>query len=176
MGKRSSFERVERDFYPTPLPAALPLLDHLSAGTKFAEPCAGDGALVRHLESHGHVCTLASDIEPQIDGPERVDVFNVSDFGNSDCVITNPPWNRKVLHPMIHHFVQCEIPAWLLFDADWPHTKQSADLMGYCSDIVPVGRVKWIPDSKYTGKDNAAWYRFDVAANVTIFHPRQIRT
>jgi len=24
-----------------------------------------------------------------------------------------------------------------------------------------VGRVKWIPDSKMTGKDNCAWYLFD---------------
>ena len=24
-----------------------------------------------------------------------------------------------------------------------------------------VGRVKWIPDSKMTGKDNCAWHLFD---------------
>jgi hypothetical protein len=28
----------------------------------FAEPCAGDGALVRHLESHGLRCAYAGDI------------------------------------------------------------------------------------------------------------------
>jgi len=26
--------------------------------------------------------------------------------------------------------------------------------------IVSVGRVKWIPDSKHTGKDNVCWYLF----------------
>ena len=52
-------------------------------------------------------------------------------------------------------------PTWLLFDADWMHTKQSAPLMPYCRAIVSVGRLKWIPDSAMTGKDNAAWYLFD---------------
>jgi hypothetical protein len=26
--------------------------------------------------------------------------------------------------------------------------------------VVSVGRVKWMPDSDSTGKDNAAWYLF----------------
>ena len=29
MGKRSDFERIPRDFYPTPYKAVLPLLPHL---------------------------------------------------------------------------------------------------------------------------------------------------
>jgi hypothetical protein len=51
MGKRSSFERREADFYPTPRVAVVPLIPHLRCIKTFAEPCAGDGALVRHLES-----------------------------------------------------------------------------------------------------------------------------
>ena len=48
MGKRSDFERRPGDFYPTPRAAALPLIAHLRGGgiATFAEPCAGDGALV----------------------------------------------------------------------------------------------------------------------------------
>jgi hypothetical protein len=33
--------------------------------------------------------------------------------------------------------------------------------MPCCSDIVTIGRVKWIEGSKHTGKENHAWYRFD---------------
>ena len=51
-------------------------------------------------------------------------------------------------------------PTWLLFDADWAHTKQARPYLKYCDKIVSVGRVKWIPDSKMTGKDNCAWYLF----------------
>ena len=39
MGKRSSFERRERDFYPTPRAAVLPLIPHLRGIRTFAEPC-----------------------------------------------------------------------------------------------------------------------------------------
>ena len=64
MGKRSNFERREADFYPTPRAAAVPLIPYLAAGgvKTFAEPCAGDGDLVRHLESFGLHCAYAGDI------------------------------------------------------------------------------------------------------------------
>ena len=64
MGKRSDFERKERDFYPTPYEAVVPLLPHLEKGTKFDEPCVGHGALYDHLESMGYYGTSASDIQP----------------------------------------------------------------------------------------------------------------
>ena len=100
MGKRSSFERVPRDFYPTPREAVLPLLPHLAPGTRFTEPCAGDGALVRHLESAGHHCELAYDIEGESLGVWPDDA-RTSLWLEGDAFITNPPWDRKVLHPII---------------------------------------------------------------------------
>lgn len=161
MGKRSNFERVERDFYPTPREAVLPLLPHLEPGAIFAEPCAGDGALIEALESFGHYCGWAGDIEPRsarVLGKNSMDMKD--DSFVATCIITNPPWDRKILHPMIEHFVSMR-PTWLLFDADWMHTKQSSEMIKRCSKIVSVGRVKWIPDSKMTGKDNCAWYLFE---------------
>lgn len=158
VGKRSNFERVERDFYPTPYEAVVPLLPHLPGYTEFSEPCCGEGHLVRHLERHGHRCVMATDI----DG--GVDVFDITRC-DGDMFITNPPWSRGVLHPLIEHLSGLAL-TWLLFDADWMHTKQSASLMTRCRKIVSVGRVKWIPDSKMTGKDNAAWYLFDGRENV----------
>ena len=161
MGKRSNFERVERDFYPTPLEAVLPLLDHLPDDFTFAEPCAGKGDLVCHLENLGGTCTWASDIEhyPGARNIEWIDFSELSDDNVSDSnfIITNPPWNRKILHPMIEHFSSLR-PTWLLFDADWAHTKQSAPYIEKCAKIVSVGRVKWF--GNMTGKDNCAWYLF----------------
>ena len=61
MGKRSDFERQPRDFYPTPFAAVEPLIEHLPQGFTFAEPCAGDGQLCRHLEYFGGDCMWASD-------------------------------------------------------------------------------------------------------------------
>ena len=167
MGKRSDFERKPRDFYPTPIEAVKPLLPHLPDGFGFAEPCAGDGALVEHLETKG-VCMWASDIEPQAEGIHKrsYDELSFDELIDSEYVITNPPWDRKILHPMIEHFKSFK-PTWLLFDADWMHTRQSREYIKYCSMIVSVGRIKWF--GNMTGKDNCAWYLFDKETTSTKF-------
>lgn len=166
MGKRSSFERRAQDFYPTPLDAVAPLASHLEP-CQFIEPCCGNMDLVSHLEGYGFECVWSSDIADGVDAL-LLDGREIP----SAPIITNPPWSRLILHRMIEHFSRMR-QTWLLFDADWPHTKQSADLMRFCHAIVPVGRVKWIPDSKHTGKDNCAWYRFEATEAQTIFHPRE---
>ena len=165
MGKRSSFERIPRDFYPTPREAVLPLLPHLSPGTSFAEPCAGDGALIRHFCDHGHTLFEGSDIEPRADWIGTADATAQS-YGNmrGAVFITNPPWDRSILHSIILNLSR-QAPTWLLFDADWIHTRQSAPFVPYLRKIVSVGRVKWIPGSPFTGKDNCAWYLFDQASD-----------
>ena len=160
MGKRSSFERRPMDFYATPEAAVLPLLPWLPANARFCEPCAGQGDLIRHLMAHGHSCVSACDLSPDTPYPEK-DALQLEkdDIDTANYIITNPPWSRDVLHPMIMRFKDIA-PTWLLFDADWMHTKQSKPYMQYCRMIVSVGRIKWIADSKHTGKDNCAWYLF----------------
>ena len=159
MGKRSSFERIPRDFYPTPRAAVEPLLQHLPPETRFAEPCAGDGALIDALTVAGHRCCAATDIAPRRRDISEADALTGPWVGY-DYIITNPPWTRTILHPMIEHFAS-QLPTWLLFDADWMHTKQSAPFMPMLRKVVSVGRVKWIADSPFTGKDNCCWYLFD---------------
>lgn len=157
----------------TPESAVLPLLPHLAPRTHFVEPCAGDGRLVRHLEKHGHVCVDAFDIEPDCDSVEQADALTVEYRpAPSDVCITNPPWGRHVLHPLITKW-RLLMPTWFLFDADWMHTKQSAPFMPYCSAIVSVGRVKWIEGSKMTGKDNVSWYRLQSEPCQTHFYGRE---
>lgn len=155
MGKRSNFERRKNDAYQTPPAAVLPLLPHLRGISTFAEPCAGEGKLIATLECHGLICVHQGDIEDGRDAllDEELPRIRV------DAIITNPPWTREILHPMILRF-QSIAPTWLLFDADWIHTRQAAPFIDQCSHIVSVGRVKWIEDSAFTGKDNAAWHRF----------------
>ena len=160
MGKRSDFERKPRDFYPTPMEAVKPLIPHLPRKFTFAEPCAGDGALCRHLEHYGGVCMWASDIDPQLEGIHKNDYSEIgyNELIESEYIITNPPWDRAILHPMIEHLSK-QKPTWLLFDADRMHTKQSIPYLRYLHKIVSVGRIKWFGNT--TGKDNCAWYLFD---------------
>jgi hypothetical protein len=153
-------ERREADFYPTPGAAVLPLIPYLRRDgiRTFAEPCAGEGDLVRHLETFGLRCVYAGDIS------SGQDALALDHYGAIDCIITNPPYDtahrRKLMHALIEHF-QNIAPTWLLLDADWKETRQAAPFLPHCSDIVPIGRVKWIEGSKHTGKDNTCWYLFD---------------
>lgn len=173
MGKRSDFERNERDYYPTPEEGVLPLIPHLQGNEIFVEPCGGGGHLIRHLEKRGLVCGAAFDLEPQVTTVLPGDALLLSerDCGEADLIITNPPWDRDVLHPMIDTF-RILLPTWLLFDADWMHTRQATPFLVYCEKIVSVGRLKWIPDSKHVGKDNCAWYLFGSEPTETIFYGR----
>lgn len=162
MGKRSNFKRAKGDFYKTPLAPVMRLQIHLPSQTKFCEPCAGDGELVRHLERLGHTCVAAWDISPRGTKTKitKADALKKSAPVSADFFITNPPWTRSLLHPLIEK-LSYQLPTWLLFDADWMHTTQARDLLRHCSRIVSVGRVKWIKNSPHVGKDNACWYRFD---------------
>jgi hypothetical protein len=156
MGKRSNFERRPADFYPTPRAAVVPLIPYLRASNvrSFAEPCAGEGDLVRHLEGFGLHCAYSGDIS------RGQDALEIDHYGAVDCIITNPPYTRDLLHRLIEHF-QRIAPTWLLLTADWVSTLQAVPYLSRCSDMVTIGRVKWFEHSKYTSKDNFAWYRFD---------------
>jgi hypothetical protein len=83
MGKRSNFERIPRDLYPTPAKAVQPLIPYLRAARigSFAEPCCGNGDLVRHLEGYDLTCAYRGDIAT------GQDALASDRYGDSDIVI-----------------------------------------------------------------------------------------
>lgn len=178
MGKRSSgtFKRRAQDAYDTPVEAVIPLLPWLpDKETGFWEPCAGKGDLVHGIMSNAPQmnCVAKSDIEPRSPHIKKQDALHA--VANCDMIITNPPWTRKLLHPMIDHFARLA-PTWLLFDADWMHTVQAEPYLPFCRRIVSVGRVSWM-ENGISGKDNCAWYLFDRTGPLTetIFNGRTKR-
>ena len=159
MGKRSNFERIENDAYYSPYKAVAPLIPYLPPNTKFADLCAGNGGMARHIEKHGHSCIYQSDIDPQREGIERRDyLFFGGDIPSADMYIMNPPWEREILHPTIELFRNLA-PTWLLFDSDWMFTGQAKEYKKYCELIVTVGRISWMGNGT-AGKDNCCWYKF----------------
>ncbi len=183
MGKRTTgtYPRRDSDFYPTPIATTLRLLPHLPKDVSFAEPMCGDGAIVYALLSEaglsGH---YTGDIDPQGTAKNYAkvkDVFETTkeDFAKDDLIISNPPWPSPKHHnpsdrapvgagqptvAIIKHLIQFK-PCWMLLSADFMHNRYFGDLAPYCRKIVSVGRVKWIPDSKAVGMDNACWYFFE---------------
>lgn len=176
MTKRAykKFKRNERSFYETPKEAVYPLVRYLKdiegancSRFEFVEPCAGHMALARHIRNisdGAFQCSLALDIRGDLPRcVQEFDSLNLTKdqvvYSGASKIITNPPWDRKILHPMIEVFSDiCD--TFLLFDADWIHTKQSIPFLPRLRTIISIGRVKWIADSDSVGFDNAAWYRF----------------
>jgi len=152
---------------PTPFAAVEPLINHLPNKFTFSEPCAGDGQLCRHLEYFGGVCIWASDISPQLEGIVENDFTEIGEDQvlESKYIITNPPWDRTILHPIIEHFAP-QKPTWLLFDADWVHTKESIPYIKYLHKIVSTSGPGGRP---------CAWHLFDAQTSPimgVIFHGR----
>lgn len=167
MGKRSSFERLPRDFYATPIGAALPLVPFLHGIRSFAEPCSGDGALVRHLEGEGLRCVYTGDISA------GQDAFAFDNYGNADAIITNPPYIRALMCRLIEHFLRVGPITWLLLPADWSHNLHAAPFVPSCTDVVSIGRVRWFEGTTMNSMDNFAWYRFDARHSAgPILHAR----
>jgi hypothetical protein len=176
MSKRThGLARRKADAYDTPAHATTELMRHLLPGTRFIEPCAGKGDLIRHLEAAGHFCIGASDIDvsrwPTGAEHDGLPVLFPRDAtarlvrSGASCVITNPPWTRSLLHPIIEN-LSGQLPTWLLFDADWIHNSTvPKHLIDRCERVVAQGRVRWMEghadDKGHGSVDNVAWYRFD---------------
>lgn len=165
MGKRSNFKRSPRDLYKTVEEKSIyPLLPFVYHGDRFVEPCAGAGHMINHLVGAGLKCSAAYDIKPLRSRYtiKKCDVltekFRIPK--GTDYLITNPPWARHLLHPMIEIFSDL-LPTWLLFDSDWMHTGQAIPYLPRLRKVVSVGRLIWIPGTKMASKDNVSWYYFD---------------
>ena len=76
-------ERNERDFYPTPRTAFLPLIGFLPTTLSIWEPACGDGRLIEMMAAYG-LCAGGSDLKNGYDYLE--------DVTYRECVVTNPPF------------------------------------------------------------------------------------
>lgn len=156
------YEKHPRDYYKTPFKAVEPLKGFLSTGLTFCEPCAGDGALVKHIESLFQAeCFLPMDIEPQADWIIKGDAINLSEEAVQYCdlIITNPPFTHSILSPLMDKWINLK-PTVLLLPADFIHNIRFAPYLKWCYLIKSIGRVKWIEDSKGSGVENYIWAFF----------------
>jgi hypothetical protein len=176
MGKRSNFERRPRDQYDTPAAAVLPLKPHLPKRFRYVEPCAFRGTLIDLLRDIGGTCVASYDIDPHGPGITKRDALTLTrrDLGGARLGISNPPWKRIELHPLVAHLSDL-MPIWLLIDSDWANTRQAGELIRYrLRKIVVVGRLRWIEGTTMSGKEDASWFLFDKADanNTTQFFGR----
>lgn len=203
MGKYSDMERMPRDWYPTPEKATrpiYPLLSFYGKPLRFIEPCWGNGVLQRNIEANTSAsCVYASDIAPIIEPMTRSlsrhehkiathDVLisedewkAIADETQADIFITNPPWlNTKESGYLLNSLIQrlsAVRPTWLLLKGAYLWNLRSANQIAICTEIVPIGRVKWIEGTDQSGKEDSAWFKFDQTKPSMnpgpIVHPRR---
>jgi hypothetical protein len=166
---RSEHKPRPNDFYATPISAILPLLPFLNGVRTFAEPCAGAGDLMVALEAAGLRCTYAGDVA------WGMDALATADYGGAEVIVTNPPFSlarQPLLRRMMAHFPRIA-PTWLLLPADFACNIWFASFLPACTDLVPIGRVKWLPGTPSGSVENFAWFRFEAGSTSgPIFHAR----
>ncbi len=157
MSKRcAKFRRRKQDRYFTPPEAVKPLLPHLGDVQGYAEPCYGEGHIIDALDLP---CCWFSDSECDATYFNYLNHWSTDHLSLITHFITNPPWTREILHPIIEN-LSSQLPTWLLFDASWAHTKQARPYKSRCVKIVSVGRISWM-QNKTSSLDDCAWYLFD---------------
>lgn len=173
MGKTSSngrFVRKQNEKYFTiDARAVEPLLQLLKPGTRFVEPCAGAGHLIRHLERHGHICATASDIDPEenearpglpiYDG----DVRQLTMLPHPvECFITNPPWDRsrKLFWEIVDHCMRL-MPTWILHSHSTLAAASAAPYLRHAVMTTPTPRLQWEPGTEGTSSQPTCWTLFD---------------
>lgn len=162
MGRRSNFPRISKDLYSTPAMALPPLLFHLPRPVRYVEPTAGNGALIRGLAAHGHICELAIDIDPADSSIVCRDALSLTadDVVDVDMIIGNLPWTWSSFEPLLEHLLTLDRPIWILRDTQWLFNRRSMALVARCGMVQPTRRLRWIPNTKNTAKDDSAWHFF----------------
>ncbi len=169
MGKREDVKlpRKDRDKYYTIDPVAAKALAPHVMGVRYIEPCYGGGNLVKLLQDHTYAGLVSiGDIDNGVDA--RVWQYSTA---NATHFITNPPFKRDVLLPIIDN-LSSQLPTWLLLPADMIHNLYMKPYMAKCSHIVSVGRMYW-EENKVKGVDNFCWLQLHNAPQTTIFHSRE---
>lgn len=157
--------RRANDWYATPRKAVEPLIRHLPEYGTFCEPCAGDGALAKHIDDlteGGFWAKHLFDISPSAMGITERDALTLTpdDLVDVDYLATNPPFLWSTLKPMLDLFPTLK-PTWLLLPFGYAANKRMAPYMKICKKVQPIGRVKWIEDSKQSSTDDFCWMLFD---------------
>src|SRR5262249_53918104 len=80
----------------------------------------------------------------------RIEQFDAPD-------ITNPPFTRNVLLPLLEHFISTAPSTWLLLRADFAHVLYARPYLKCCTTIVTAGPGRWVGGS---GTENVSWFRF----------------
>jgi hypothetical protein len=104
------YARQDRDFYPTPAWVTEALLRTVRLPKRIWEPCCGDGAMARVLESDGHH-VVATDLVDRGYGEGGRDFLMESRLPDGvTAIVTNPPYGKLLLPKIVAHALELTRP------------------------------------------------------------------
>ena len=187
MGKHeTSYERMERDLYPSPAWVVAALAEHLDLHGLTAWECAcGKGDMAGALRLAGCTRVHCSDIANYGAGQDEVLDFLSAQTPTKlerppDLICTNPPFGQSgklataFIEVGLARIRQHGILA-LLLPCDFDSAKTRSNYFGDCQDfigkVVLRRRVVWYPRTdgiREAPKENTAWFLWQ-------YSPLQIR-
>jgi hypothetical protein len=182
MGKHETgYQRIERDYYPTPPWATEALLAHVDIrGRPIWECACGDGRMAEVLKAAGAQVYSTDIVDRGYAGFDALhdyvrDPYPTSPF---EGVITNPPFGPR--GKLAELFIEIGLKSMddgflaLLLPTDFDSAKTRAHLFGACPEfaakIVLNRRVKWFENPlkpKMSPKENSAWFLW---GNIAVRH------
>jgi hypothetical protein len=179
MGKHENgYERVERDYYPTPPWVADALAEHVDlAGKTIWECAAGGGQMVEALRAAGAAKVWASDVASYgylLDAVLDFVTGPTPDL-HFDLICTNPPWGLQgrlavaFVEAGLRHIASGRARAFaLLLSADFDSATLRPRLFRDCNyfvgKVVLTRRIVWFKRTdgkREQPKENAAWYLWE---------------
>ncbi len=161
---RSGHQKSPLDYYPTPPEAVTALAPFLEPSTRFVEPCAGGGHLIRHLEALGHVCTLAIDLDPKHPSVSKGDALDLTrdQLGDAVMFATNLPFSDwKVFERLLWHLISIA-PTWTLQPHAYLCNEQCGPLLNHAVEIVPTARLRLFEGTSMNWKRDTTWALYDL--------------
>jgi hypothetical protein len=190
----SGYTRQAEDFYATPEWVTRCLLRHTDFEGPVWEPCCGDGAIARVVESTGRR-VVASDLDDYGFGTAGVDFFAAHEFPpGCRALVTNPPYGdggppRRTTNVslamlrFVRHALDLTAKAngqlALLVRFQWIAGKRAAELItsGPLDTVIALTkRIQWFDRGELTttGQHHHCWIVFDYRRDLLSPPPRII--
>lgn len=177
---RSNFNKVPSDQYFSYDPRIGESLKPYLPKQEFTfiEPFAGKGHLIDQIQYYCPHAKLISafDIENSSTKIIKIDIRNAKINSVPDYFISNPPFSRSFMKLTKEQIIKFRkiAPTWMLLPFATACNKGFAEQMEYCTKIVPVGRIRWIPNSEHDETKDIAWFKFVQKKKRTILEERHI--
>jgi hypothetical protein len=149
------YERQEQNFYPTPDWVTAALLRRIRPPKGIWEPCCGNGAMARVLESHGHHI-VATDLVDRGYGEGGRDFLMETRLPDGvTAIVTNPPYGRTLLPRFVDHALDLTRPVGgmvaLLLNVQWQTSAENSKRLrmpAFDASVILTDRIRFIPDTK----------------------------